>query len=660
MAIVKRIQILAGLIIVLLMTTVTWAQDGSQVRFVHAVPAAPAIDIYANGQLVIDELEFGEATTYVNAPVGIHNITVTATGTITPLWEQQITVGEDSALTMIASSSADLQFTAFEDDLAALAEGNARFLLIHAIADGPAVDVVTLDNSPIAQNLEYNRSVGTFDVPAGVYDVVVLPAGGTLADAIVPSLSLEFVAGSSNIAIVYGTPTEPQAMLLSAATQGSEAAIELAENVVEGTDFAQSSVAAPDLSESEVVVSTPAPAVPTAAPVVVSGDDEGPATARVVLDPGANIQLRQYPDNDALSLGLAPSGTVFEVVGREGRPASLVEGLPPPPEAETYVDPAEGLDEDEDIDPEQTWLRVSYTTPDGGTILSWVNALYLDVRDAEGGRQRLADLDTVPLNLPGESIATEITPPSETEDRVVAVVYNLDPGVNLNIRRTPDSSGEVLARIPNGTVLEFVGTNRSGDWVFVEYLPAEGGSVTGWAGSLYIRYELNGQRTDLEELEEEELLPDTVDEDERGRVRGEIEQVVRPTADPLEDAVVADVALDAGANLHLRREPDSAAESLLLIPSGSRLQVSDITADNDWLQVTYEGTPGWIAADFVVLSFNGEFIETNQVSFTASGEAVVSEDGAPVLVPQATLAPAALPTNTADPTGAVGTPALGD
>jgi len=675
MTLIKRIQFVLGLVVILLMTTVISAQGGSQVRFVHAVPAAPAIDIYANGQLVIDALEFGQATTYVNAAAGIHNITVTATGTITPLWEQQITLGESSALTMIASSAADLQFIPFEDDLAALAEGNARFLLIHAIADGPAVDVVTMDNAPIAQNLDYNRSVGTFDVPAAVYDVAVLPAGGTMADAIVPALSLEFIEGTSNIAVVYGTPTEPQAMLLSAATEGSEADVALAENIVAAADLAESTAApAPDLAESEIVISTPAPAQPTAAPVVVASADEGPTTARVILDPGANIQLRQYPDSEALSLGLAPSGTVFEVIGREGRPVALVEGLPPPPEAATYVDPAEGLPEDEDLDPEQVWLRVSYNTPDGGTILSWVNALYLDVRDFEGGRQRLADLDTVPRNLPGESVATEITPPSEAVDRVVAVVYNLDPGINLNIRRSPERDGEVLARIPNGTVLEFIGTNRGGDWVFVEYLPAEGGSVTGWAGALYIRYELNGERTDLEELEEEELLPAPVSENERGRVRGDVEAVIRPTADPLEDVVVADVALDAGANLHLRRDPDSASESLVLIPSGSRLQVSDITANNDWLQVTYEGTVGWIAADFVVLSYNGEFIEANNVSFTTTGEAVVSEGAAPVAVPQATAAPSNLnvereedpeepvvfPTNTQVPGGPVATPGLGN
>jgi len=264
------------------------------------------------------------------------------------------------------------------------------------------------------------------------------------------------------------------------------------------------------------------------------------------------------------------------------------------------------------------------------------------VRDGEGGIQRLADLDTVSGNFPGEAVATEITPPVEAEDRVVGVIYNLDPGINLNIRRTPETTGEVLARIPNGTVVEFVGviddsnSLEDADWVFIEYLPAEGGSVSGWVSALYIRYEWNGERTDFEELEDYELLPSRVEDDQRGEARGDVTPISRPTPDPLEDTVVAEVVLDSGSNLHLRRDPDSGAESLVLIPSGARLVVSDITSDRTWLNVTYEGTTGWIASSFVVLSYNGEFVETNEISFTASGEAVITEGAAPITIPLAT------------------------
>jgi SH3-like domain-containing protein len=334
-------------------------------------------------------------------------------------------------------------------------------------------------------------------------------------------------------------------------------------------------------------------------------------TARIILDPGANLQLREYPSSQARSLGLAPSGTVLLVNGRAGAP-TLPEGATPDPNATAFIDLATLVPEDSDLVPEETWLNVTYSTPDGGAIDAWVNSLYLDLRNPRGERMRLADLPTVPENQPGETRSTDITPPPIPEDRVVARVFNLDPGVNLNIRRTAATGGEVLERVQNGTLMEFLGLKESGDWVFVRYSPAGGGSVTGWVNAIYVELLFNDNLITLDELEARELLVITPD-DERGEISGDIGALVQPTVNPLRDAVVAEVTIDPGANLHLRRTPDSNAESLALIPSSTLLLVTGRTGESNWLQVEFEDVQGWVSSAYVRLTFNGAPFELMNV-----------------------------------------------
>jgi uncharacterized protein YraI len=69
--------------------------------------------------------------------------------------------------------------------------------------------------------------------------------------------------------------------------------------------------------------------------------------------------------------------------------------------------------------------------------------------------------------------------------------------------------------------------------------------------------------------------------------------------------VIATVLLNEGANLHLRRNPDPAAESLQLIPSGAQVIITGRIESGEWLQATYEGQQGWIASQYVTLALNG-------------------------------------------------------
>lgn len=828
----------------------------AQVRFVHVVPGAAAIDIYVNNQLVVSNLDFGQATEYINVPSGTHSLSVTPAGLTTVLaGPQEVTVGAGKAITLVASSSDPLTFTGYEEVLTALPLGKARLTAIHAIADGPTVDVLLPNGTAAFDGLTYNNTTLTsFDLDLNfTWTFAVAPDGGTLDQAIIPATTLPLTSGTSYMVIVYGTATRPFLLLLAnpATSEGENGYVRVAHGVpggvavdvfvemgeteqrivsgltfegsgteyipvpagtytvnvresaetpspedevlaeaeltveagqyqtvvalaaddaltlvpfvddlsasdadtavvnvingvngstvgftlgdaalLEGVEFARAAAASFDAAAGAAAVSvddgaaaasidltentyyggvyynfvvvsgeegaqvaalnpvgvaqglTSAPgegaltvaeptsaevvALPTLQPTTDAGSSEvvaaqptqppvAPAqsdfpTAVVVgLDPGANLRLREYPPSwifDANTLHLIPTGTALRVIGREG-PAAYGEGIAtatPRPEATAFADPAELLeDRDDDLDPLVTWINVLYETPDGGTITAWVSAQYLQITGTDGEEQRLADLPLVPVNSAGELSNTSITPPPPPEDIVTAVVTGVEATANVNLRRTPSTDGEVLASLPGGTVLSFLGILEDRSWVYAVYTPTQGGSISGWVSAAFITYQWNGRDINLDEMEIRDLLVIASGE-EIGQVGvGTVSNpVTQATRSPARDAFVITVRLDPGANLNLRRTPSTQGEVIAQIPSETQLVVIGRTTDELWFEVEFEGQRGWVTSDprFSVLTFNGRSAAVTDVPVSLSAP---SGTGTPAPTQPVTATPTATP-----------------
>ncbi len=799
-----RIGTVLALMLVMLAVAfgVTAAQSAgsAQLRLAHAIPGAPGVDVYTDGQLTASNLAFGESTTYAQVSAGDHQITVTAAGSNSPLWQQNISAPDGSALTLVAASSGTPSFLVFPDDLNPLPLGKARLTALHAIPGAPAVDLLLTDGRLVIPGLQFGQPSATLDVPTFVYDFAVVPAGGRPSAALLTANGVALASGASYMLVVYGKADDPQVMVLAQATAAESAsaglvrvmhgvsgapavdvylngillvpslgftlytphiavpagaydlavrvansntdlltasvevasgqaltiaalgtpdeitpavfsdevagilptearislingipgggaldavlsdgsvlaeglifgeaasavsltpsalnitavvndtsttsaelafyggvyynvlALEIAgetQFVVAPTSLTQGIASAPGAIISVAIEPTPAPTVepppvveptPVPAPAAVPTLPQtapqtatGPTGRVFNLDADRNLQLRQYPNSNALSLGTVPPGTILLVNGREGALAEIpFSATPAPPPDYQYVDPASQLTDKQDLDPAATWLNVTYITPDGGQITAWANALYLDVRNPRGERIRLASLPTVAANLPGEVESTAVAPPAVPANVVAAIVFNLNEGVNLNIRRTADANGEVLARVPNTTVMEFRGISEDRQWVFVRYTTPQGGVVTGWVNATYIQYAYNNRAIDLEEMEKRSLLVITPLET-RGDVSAGVAPAGIPTANPIKNAYVAEVVLNPGSNLNMRRNPDINSEVLAQIPSGTRVIVTGRSPDSLWLFVEFEGIEGWIAAQtdtavFVRVTFNG-------------------------------------------------------
>lgn len=53
----------------------------SKVRIIHGSPDAPAVDIWVDGKVAVEHLEFPNDTGYVELPAGRHKVAVSKAGT---------------------------------------------------------------------------------------------------------------------------------------------------------------------------------------------------------------------------------------------------------------------------------------------------------------------------------------------------------------------------------------------------------------------------------------------------------------------------------------------------------------------------------------------------------------------------------------------------
>lgn len=590
--------------------------NSTLVSFVHASPEAPAVDIYLNDSLVAVNLPFGVGLPHLWLPSGEAKIAVRAAGSAAdspPVLQAETTLPNAAAATVVISGAPTaLSATLYADNIAPLAAGTARVRLINVLNNDLAF--ITLDEETVVQSSQASGK----EVDKGVFNAEFGIFGAEL------SLRSKLVlnGGTLHNFILTGTQSAPE--LIYIATGLSEQLGSVA--VVTPEAPAASTALPPDL----VLAPTPTPlvAIPTIAPVLIptvpiSVPTVAPPaafqptptpfgftgiTGIVNTDPGVNLKIREYPREDARTLALAPSGTLLRIEGVRGA-ARLPDE--PTPEATPTLDP-------EGVRIEDIWVFVTWEFPDGGKVTGWTKPQYLRVTDARGklifSPAEMLTFPQIPENEFGE-IGTGLATPVGADLNLIIGTVNVDPGVNLQLRRTPDIMSESLALLPLGTqlvVLEktevesrggLVGEPSSLIWLYVRFT-TESGTITGWVNSQFITLSQKGRPFALADVP-------TATEIRVGGLQGSPLVAPPPPATQVVTATIDKV--DPGANLHLRRNPNAASESLGLIPSGTQLEVLGRNGDGTWLQVEYNGVRGWINASFVSVTRGGRPFKIEEI-----------------------------------------------
>ncbi len=139
------------------------AKTISEVRVVHASPNSPNVDIYVDkgAKPLLANVKFGDSTPYMGVVAGSHHVTITKAGDAkTVVFDQDVKLDGQLGYTLIAEGTlANFAVKVLVDDLSDTA-GMARVVVVHAVPDGPAVDVITTaDKKAVVSNLAFPNSV---------------------------------------------------------------------------------------------------------------------------------------------------------------------------------------------------------------------------------------------------------------------------------------------------------------------------------------------------------------------------------------------------------------------------------------------------------------------------------------------------------------------
>ncbi|WP_369255973.1 DUF4397 domain-containing protein [Geodermatophilus amargosae] len=182
------------------------AADTATVSVLHAVPDTP-VDVYANGERLIDDFRPGTLTDPLSLPAGSYDLALfpadAPDGSGTPLLSADgVAVPAGANATVVAHLSADGQpaLTPFVNDTSAVPAGQGRVVVRHTAA-APAVDV-RAGGQVIVPGLT-NPDEAALEVPAGTVSADVVVAGTTTV-AIGPA-DLAVTEGATTIVYAWGS-----------------------------------------------------------------------------------------------------------------------------------------------------------------------------------------------------------------------------------------------------------------------------------------------------------------------------------------------------------------------------------------------------------------------------------------------------------------------
>ncbi len=160
----------------------TTSEQGT-VRFLHAGPGAPAVDVWVNGAKAVPGLGRGAITRYLDLPSGTYSYAIRAAGAPrrpgNVVLAGKLKVDTDKVATVAVTdriNSRRLKVRVIAD-ASERPFGAARVRVVHLSADTPPVDIVAVKLGKVVERLRFPRSSPYLTLPAGTYTFRVRPAG---------------------------------------------------------------------------------------------------------------------------------------------------------------------------------------------------------------------------------------------------------------------------------------------------------------------------------------------------------------------------------------------------------------------------------------------------------------------------------------------------
>ncbi|WP_166246088.1 DUF4397 domain-containing protein [Paenibacillus turpanensis] len=166
-------------------------QPNAYVRFIHAIPDAPAVDISIDGRRLLSNVSFTRASGFIKVPAGAYRLELFRAGTTNRLFEETLRLPAGGFVTAAAVGTASAPKLALYPEQPAPEAGMARVRFLHLSPNAPGVDVRIRGGRTIAAGSEFTDGSSYITVTPGAVTVDVVRAGTTQPVFDIPNLRLE-------------------------------------------------------------------------------------------------------------------------------------------------------------------------------------------------------------------------------------------------------------------------------------------------------------------------------------------------------------------------------------------------------------------------------------------------------------------------------------
>lgn len=207
--------------VALVPATAAFAQsDEGQVIVVHGVPEL-TVDVYVNGDLTLEDFDFGDVAGPLALPAGSYDLEIYAANADPATEDPALSGSTDLPAGAVATIAAYLAeggsptLGVFVENSAEIAVGEARVTARH-LADFSAVDVLANDGA-VFEGVT-NGQGGDADVPADTYNIKITAAGD--AETVAFDQDVALAEGTNTIAYAIGSVEGGSFQVATAAISG--------------------------------------------------------------------------------------------------------------------------------------------------------------------------------------------------------------------------------------------------------------------------------------------------------------------------------------------------------------------------------------------------------------------------------------------------------
>ena len=160
----------------------------SNIRILHAVPTATAIDIYANGNLIARNVSFSQLTKYSALPAGSYQFQLYAACTYDkPLLSQDIANYTISVVTL----QDNLYLFRLKDDNVPSTKISTFLRFMNLSPNSPLLSLSLPNNTELFNSVEYLETTGYYMISSGIYNLQVTIASDESVKKYINNISFD-------------------------------------------------------------------------------------------------------------------------------------------------------------------------------------------------------------------------------------------------------------------------------------------------------------------------------------------------------------------------------------------------------------------------------------------------------------------------------------